>query len=290
MFENIQYSFMFAWTSLSTFVQEQPFLFVIIAITLLWSVVSQFIKARLKRKYIIPYEGSGNTHNHHFYLQYYKRVQYINIFGVILLVFLLLTYFLTKDKAVGTVFAVGIGALFITFQTFTVSFFTYFLLVKNYEIGDTIRVGAAGLQGEILSMKSLYMGIAGKNDFGEHTGEFYIIPNHHIWANPITKVDLALNHYSKHSLTIVYDPEIFLTDFKSFVDHLEKFLDDLLPVRAASQVSYFKTYIGVRYKMDFGYDKDGKATIWIGCIAKRMEGIQIKKQILAFVEQKKKTE
>lgn len=42
--------------------------------------------------------------------------------------------------------------------------------------------------------------------------------------------------------------------------------------------------------MDFGYDKDGKATIWIGCIAKRMEGIQIKKQILAFVEQKKKTE
>ncbi len=134
MLENIQYSFMFAWTSLSTFVQEQPFLFVIIAITLLWSVVSQFIKARLKKKYITPYEGSGNIHNHHFYLQYYKRVQYINIFGVILLVFLLLTYFLTKDKAVGTVLAVGIGALFITFQTFTVSFFTYFLLVKNYEI------------------------------------------------------------------------------------------------------------------------------------------------------------
>lgn len=289
MLEQLQYSFNFAWTSFTTFISEQPFLFVIFAVILIWSIISRLIKIKLKKKYILPYEGDANLDNTRYHIDYYKKVQYINVFGIVLLVILLFTYLLTKDKTVWTVFAVGIWAILLTFQTFTVSFFTYFMLVRNYSVGDTVRVGVDRLQGEILYIKGLYTGISGKNDFWEHTGEFYIIPNHQIWANPIVKVDLDIDHYAKHSLTLLYEPKVFSLPFDEFIDELEKFLNKLLPMRSAAQVSYYKSYIGSRYKIDFHYDSDGRAAVWIAFIAKRKKAIKLKKQIFAFIEGKKKT-
>lgn len=287
MIESLRHSFMFAWSSLTSFVAEQPFLFVIIALLVLWSIISHFIKSALKKKYIDPYERSKNTQNKQFYIEYYRRSQYVNVFGVALVVILFFTYLLTKDKIVWTVLAVGIWAILITFQTFTVSFFTYFILVRNYNVGDTVSVGAWKYQWEILYIKSLYVGISGKNDFGENTGEFYIIPNHQIWTNPVVKVDLSLDNVTKHSLTLVYDGANFLLPFDEFIQELETFLLGLMPIKAASQVSYFKSYIGVRYKIDFTYDKDGKPCVWIWFVAKRSEWVRIKKAILSFVEAKK---
>ena len=287
MIESLRHSFMFAWSSLTSFVAEQPFLFVIIALLVLWSIISHFIKSALKKKYIDPYERSKNTQNKQFYIEYYRRSQYVNVFGVALVVILFFTYLLTKDKIVWTVLAVGIWAILITFQTFTVSFFTYFILVRNYNVGDTVSVGAWKYQWEILYIKSLYVGISGKNDFGENTGEFYIIPNHQIWTNPVVKVDLSLDNVTKHSLTLVYDGANFLLPFDEFIQELETFLLGLMPIKAASQVSYFKSYIGVRYKIDFTYDKDGKPCVWIWFVAKRSDWIRIKKAILSFVEAKK---
>lgn len=287
MIESLRHSFLFARSSLTSFVAEQPFLFVIIALLVLWSIISHFIKSALKKKYIDPYERSKNTQNKQFYIEYYRRSQYVNVFGVALVVILFFTYLLTKDKIVWTVLAVGIWAILITFQTFTVSFFTYFILVRNYNVGDTVSVGAWKYQWEILYIKSLYMGISGKNDFGENTGAFYIIPNHQIWTNPVVKVDLSLDNITKHSLTLVYDGTNFLLPFDEFIQELEAFLLGLMPIKAASQVSYFKSYIGVRYKIDFTYDKDGKPCIWIWFVAKRSDWIRIKKAILSFVEAKK---
>ena len=287
MIESLRHSFMFAWSSLTSFVAEQPFLFVIIALLLLWSIISHFIKSALKKKYIDPYERSKNTQNKQFYIEYYRRSQYVNVFGVALVVILFFTYLLTKDKIVWTVLAVGIWAILITFQTFTVSFFTYFILVRNYNVGDTVSVGAWKYQWEILYIKSLDMGISGKNDFGENTGEFDIIPNHQIWTNPVVKVDLSLDNVTKHSLTLVYDGTNFLLPFDEFIQELEAFLLGLMPIKAASQVSYFKSYIGVRYKIDFTYDKEGKPCVWIWFVAKRSEWVRIKKAILSFVEAKK---
>lgn len=74
--------------------------------------------------------------------------------------------------------------------------------------------------------------------------------------NPITKVDLALDHYAKESLMIIYDPQKFTISFDQFSEELQQFLDNLFPLKSASEVSYFKSYIGVRYKMDFTYDNE----------------------------------
>lgn len=290
MLEKLWYSFGFARASFIKFIVDQPFLFVIIAVIVVWSIISRLIKIKLKKKYILPYEWDANLDNTHYHIDYYKKVQYINILGIILLVILLFTYLLTKDKTVWTIFAVGIWAILLTFQTFTVSFFTYFMLVRNYSVGDTVRVGADKMQWEILYIKGLYTGISGKNEFWEHTGEFYIIPNHQIWANPIVKVDLDIDHYGKHSFTLMYDPKLFTLSFEQFIDSLEKFLNKLLPLRSAAQVAYYKSYIWVKYKMDFQYDSEWRALVRVAFIAKRKKAIKLKKEIFAFVEWKKKTE
>jgi hypothetical protein len=64
-----------------------------------------------------------------------------------------------------------------------------------------------------------------------------------MWNNPIVKVDLSLDNYAKDSLTIVYDPKNFNITFEEFSNNLKKFLDGLFPVRSASNVAYFKSYI-----------------------------------------------
>lgn len=56
MRKQIPYSFHFALGSLMQFISDQPFLFIIIAVVLIRSVISRIIKGKLKRKYILPYE------------------------------------------------------------------------------------------------------------------------------------------------------------------------------------------------------------------------------------------
>jgi hypothetical protein len=70
-----------------------------------------------------------------------------------------------------------------------------------------------------------------------------VIPNYQMWNNPIVKVDLSLDNYAKDSLTVIYDPENFNISFEKFSNSLKKYLDNLFPVRAASDVDYFKSYI-----------------------------------------------
>ena len=139
-------------------------------------------------------------------------------------------------------------------------------------------------------MKLLHIWLSWKNDFGENTGESFVIPNYQTWNNPIIKVDLSLDNYTKDSLTIIYDPKIFDKSFEDFSTDLKNFLDNLLTKRSASNVAYFKSYIWVKYKIDYKYDWDGKANIRIWFIEKRSKSKYIKEKIISFVENQKKTE
>jgi hypothetical protein len=65
-------------------------------------------------------------------------------------------------------------------------------------------------------------------------------------------------------------------------------LDKLFHIRSASNVSYFKSYIWVKYKIDYNYDSDWRANIRIWFIEKRSKVKEIKKDILNFVESQKK--
>lgn len=64
-----------------------------------------------------------------------------------------------------------------------------------------------------------------------------------MWENPVTKIDLSLDSYTKDSIVIIYDPKIFNESFESFSNNLKSFLDKNLRIKSASNVSYFKSYI-----------------------------------------------
>ena len=285
-------SFEYVRDTICKFTYEQPFIFIIILILLIWSSISHILKLRLRKKYIEPYERSWNIENKDFYVNYYKKLQYIDLFWALIWIILIFIYLLTKDKLVWTILAVWIGWLIITFQTFTVSLFTYFLLIANYKVWDTIKVNINWdtMQWQILYMKLLHIWLSWKNDFWENTWESFVIPNYQMWNNPIIKVDLSLDNYTKDSLTIIYDPKIFNKSFKDFSINLKKLLDDTFPLRSASDVAYFKSYIWVKYKIDYKYDIDWKANIRIWFVEKRSKAKEVKENILSFVEDQKKTE
>lgn len=285
-------SFQYVWDTICKFTYEQPFIFIIILILLIRSSISRIFKSRLKKKYIDPYEWSGNTDNKDFYVKYYKKLQYVDLFWALIWITLIFIYLLTKDKLVWTILAVWVWWLLITFQTFTVSLFTYFLLIRNYKVWDTIRVKINWdtVQWQILYMKLLHIWLSWKNDFGENTWESFVIPNYQTWNNPIIKVDLSLDNYAKDSLTIIYDPKIFDKSFEDFSTDLKNFLDNIFTVRSASNVAYFKSYIWVKYKIDYKYDWDWKANIRIWFVEKRSKAKHLKEKIISFVEDQKKTE
>ena len=285
-------SFEYVRDTICKFTYEQPFIFIIILILLIWSSISHILKLRLRKKYIEPYERSWNIENKDFYVNYYKKLQYIDLFWALIWIILIFIYLLTKDKLVWTILAVWIGWLIITFQTFTVSLFTYFLLIANYKVWDTIKVNINWdtMQWQILYMKLLHIWLSWKNDFWENTWESFVIPNYQMWNNPIIKVDLSLDNYTKDSLTIIYDPKIFNKSFKDFSTNLKKLLDNTFPLRSASDVAYFKSYIWVKYKIDYKYDIDWKANIRIWFVEKRSKSKHIKEQIISFVENQKKVD
>ena len=285
-------SFEYVWASIVKFVYEQPFIFIIILIIILWSSISQIFKVRLKKKYVEPYEWSWNTQNREFYIKYYKKVQYIELFWAIFLILLMFVYLLTKDKIIWAVWAVWVWWFLITFQTFSVSLLTYFLLIRNYKIGDCISVNVnwQKIQWQILYIKLLHLGLSWKNDFWENTGKYYSIPNYQLWNNPIVKVDLSLDNIAKDSLTVVYDPKNYNMSFKEFSKELKRYLNALFPIKSASDTWYYISYIWVKYKIDYTYSSDWKATIRIWFVENRLKAKEIKEKIITFIEDKKKTE
>ena len=285
-------SFEYVWASIVKFVYEQPFIFIIILIVILWSSISQIFKVRLKKKYVEPYEWSWNTQNREFYIKYYKKVQYVELFWAIFLILLMFVYLLTKDKIIWAVWAVWVWWFLITFQTFSVSLLTYFLLIRNYKIGDCISVNInwQKIQWQILYIKLLHLGLSWKNDFWENTGKYFSIPNYQLWNNPIVKVDLSLDNIAKDSLTVIYDPKNYNMSFKEFSKELKRYLNVLFPIKSASDTWYYISYIWVKYKIDYTYGSDWKATIRIWFVENRLKAKEIKEKIITFVEDKKKTE
>lgn len=289
MQDSILFSLQYTRDSLALFVYQQPLLFIIIGVLVLWSIIAQLIKSHLKKKYLIPFENKINTKDKYFYIRYFKKIHTINTIWILLVLTLLFIYLLTKIQFIGSVLAIWVGAVILTFQTFIVSFLMYFVLMRKYQVWDHIKIHIEGndIQGEILNIWSLHMGIAGKNDYWENTDQYHNIPNNQLWLHPICKINLSHENYTKESINIPYEKDTFIYSFDETVKKLQDFLDETLELRAAAQVGNYKTYIWVRYKMSYCY-QEGKTNIRIWFITRRKDETGKLYKILSFIESLKK--
>lgn len=272
------------WEKFVVWIEHYRLFLIIVLIFILQYWVGIFIKQHLAKKY--KYTTSKDQWDES-YIMYYKKLQVFEVIRFIALFGWLLYILAIYQSGFFSVFAIATWATILAFQTFILSFWVYFYLLMQYRVGDTIRVGAIG-QWEIIYIEPFYTSIASKNNDGDHTGELIVIPNNQMWINPITKVKLLLNAYTKYMVRVVYDMKHTAYSFDEFVIQLEQFLDGYLPNLSRKAYNNYQSYRWFKYKLDFetGEYKDNRQLmyidIWFLTIMK--EAPSHKKSIISFVD------
>lgn len=259
----------------------------VVLVCLIVMIVTQFVATILKRQYKRSFKSefsriSDASHSDE-YLNYYKKVQSVDIYRMAITIVLVIALIWRTDSNVMQAFAIATWAIIIVFQSLIMSVVTYLMLLPRYKVGETIRVGTLW-EWEIIYIKPLHLGLAGRNKAGEHTWEFYLIPNNKVRESPIIKVDYSLNAYQKIICLVYYHKEKFSCSFDEYMVSLTEFLDQLLPSRSAKNVWHYKSYIGHKYKLNYEMRDDGSMEITIGFIVKQRNANDLKRQIYSFVQ------
>lgn len=217
------------------------------------------------------------------YVAYYQRAQKIDFVRVMFWFLILSCVLYVTNSGFLTGIAIWIWAIIVTFWPFIVSVTYYFYLMSEFRVGQTIKIGEKW-QGEIISIKPLYLGLSGKNDNGEHTGEFFLIPNKLVRESTIVRIDLQKKAIKKVLLDIVFISDKRPISYEQFLSTLKTFLHDLLTTNTPTTVGYFKSYIGYKYKMDVEYDKEGRVVIHLWFLDTLTNQRKTKQKIIAFIE------
>lgn len=246
--------------------------------------VAFFIKKQYKTSLHTNFEPVIDAKLSDEYLTYYKQMQMTDIHRTIGTIVLILVMIWHTDSSAFQLFAIAVGAIILVFQTLILSFVIHLMLISNYKVGETVKVWSLG-EWEIIYIKELYFGLAGRTKSGEHTGEFFLIPNNKVRENPIIKVDYSPNAHQKISCSVYYIPEKTTLSLDEYIWRLTDFLDELLPLRNAKGVWHYKSYIWYRYKIEYDLHSDQTVEIIIGFVARQSKSNDVKRQIYHFVQE-----
>lgn len=254
----------------------------LIAFALIVELIARRVKNQNKKIIIAKYGESVDQENNEFYLQYYQKNQIIDFIRVITSIFLAMALFVIHTDINLGFFAVATGAMIMAFKDFILSLLAFFFVTPSYPIGLTVRVG--GVQGQIIFIRMLSVGILGKDNRGENSGELFIVPSHKFLTDIVHKQELRSGSIFKDFIEIPYAPERFSVDFETFMRELRAFLQDLFPVKNANNVGNFTSYTGHKYKIGFSYVEDTHVAIQVRFIGKNGQNQKNKEQIIAFVD------
>lgn len=217
------------------------------------------------------------------YVEYYQKAQKIDFLRVLWRFVILSIVLYVTNAGFVTWIAIWVWAIIVTFSSFIISLLFYFFLMSEYKVGQTVKIGDKR-QGEIISIKPLYLGLSGKTETGEHTGEFFLIPNKMVRENTITKIDLKKKAIKKVSLDIVFNAEKFTIPYEQFITKLKAYLREIVPTSTPTTVGFYKSFIGYRYKIDVDYDKDGHVIVHLTFLDTLLNYRKTKQKIVQFVE------
>lgn len=259
-------------------------LFVIIIILAI-DLVLLYRKKESKQRFLLKQEDGANEDSQR-YVKYYKEKQYIQTLRGILRVIVMFSFILYHKPNIFAGLAIAVWAFVITFGSVFLSLGIYLYLISFYSPWKCVRIGE--YTGEILSITPLYLKILGKNDNGEHTGELINIPNHQIWQNKISLIDLDFNAVNKIIMEIHYQYDTYKLSFEEFVSQLKDFLDETFPINTANSANHYKSFKGHRYKLDYDFDNEKRTIIRLAFLCKRSKNHEYKYKIIAFAEKLKK--
>lgn len=260
----------------------------VVLFVLLAELIVVILKKKWKKQYLSLELNPSKSKNNENYLIYYRKSQILGTLRVVVLFFaagVLLTQWVQN---VWSFFAVWLWAIILAFQPMIQSIIVYFSVLIQYKAWEIVCVD--NKQGEIISIKPLFLGISGITDNGEHDWKFYLIPNKVIFEHWIEKTSLRPKDIQKVVMSFVYNKDTFWISFDDMLFQLETFLTQRLPQRSMAEVGYFKSYSGHRYKLNFDFtsDKEAGVLVTISFLEKLWKIRDIKREIISFVEHIKK--
>lgn len=215
-------------------------------------------------------------------LEYNKRNQMAGVFR--LAVYLLSAFIsvLIYDIQAFSFLLLGVGALLVVMRETVVSLFAYFYILFTYDVGDDIKIGET--LGEISRISPLYISVVGKDENGEYNGKLITVPNYLFLQQRVERQELKSTNYRRTSILWTYNRAHMKADFMPIVGDFRKFLDELLPVRLADEIGYFRNYAGRRYRLVLDYDEDGFPTIKVMFVARPDDVSMLREKIIGFLE------
>jgi hypothetical protein len=221
-------------------------------------------------------------------IRFYRRNQHIDIARVASVVIgLVLTSVVFNVQALN-ILVVATGAFILILRDPLTSLVAYFYIISIYEIGDDVRVDNKFL-GEIVRLKPFYVGLAGKDDNGDHNGKLTYVPNHTFLNTIIEEQELKTDDYRRVVMQTFYTQGSFTSLFPEWIAGLRAYLDELLPVKKTmGSVGNYKGYVGLRYKLRFDYTEKGDISVTISFVSKPQKIANYKESIIEFIESKRK--
>lgn len=219
-------------------------------------------------------------------LEYYSKKQRVILARSFIILLAFIFGVLYYDIRSFGFLAVAIGAIIMTFKETVVSAISYFYVLRNYKIGDDIKI--AGIRGEILNIRPTYTTILGKEDDSENNARVTIVQNYRFVTDPVERLGMRTNDYLLASISIPYEPKHFDIPFDEMLSEVKKFLDGMLPMRGFNNVGFYRSYAGYKYKINFHYDGDARVVLDISFVTKPRRIVDRKEKIVVFVESLKK--
>lgn len=221
-------------------------------------------------------------------IDFYSRNQSIDLFRFISYFIIIAASLLIFNVQAFSVFAIAVGAFIVILKDPIISTVSYIFLVSQYDIGNDIRVN--GVLGEVVRIKIFYLGLAGKDEMGEYNGKFFVIPNHLFFQSIVERQELKTSDYTRVVLNFIFKREDYDKNFKDWLTNFRQMLDELLPYRSLKKVGNYKSYAGVKYKLNYSYNDSGEILIKLSFITKPGDpAVDRKEEIIDFIESSKNT-
>jgi hypothetical protein len=139
--------------------------------------------------------------------------------------------------------------------------------------------------GEISRIAPLYTSLVGKEESGEYNGKLSLVPNYLFLQQKTERQQLKTTNFRRASILWTYDREHARLPFAESLQELRAFLDELLPIRRAEEIGFFRNYAGRRYRLGLDFNADGKPTVRVSFVAHPDDGGALREKIIGFLEE-----
>lgn len=262
------------------------FLFIIFCIEYYLRKSKKKIKNSLHAKYWeITNKNWIELVNDEFYVDFYKKMQLIDLIRVLLIFIFIFWVILYKSPQAFSFLAIATWAIIITFKDAILSFLWFFYIMTNYKIWDVVIVWDN--MWEIIYIKPLFVWAIWKDENWEHNWQFYMFPNSKFITEIIKKEEIKINNYKKEVFEIYYSKNEFWITFEDFKKELIIFLNKTFKIKTVDDVWNYKTYIWYKYKLRYDYDEK-YMIIKLSFIEKPTKSLELREDITSFIESLKK--